>query len=96
MACSDALYPFYFRFLETEDEYFDYGPGPVPGQGRWRIYGIGLPDRGAEEGLLGERRAAAVAAGLVQIREVFLTIVRNTSRSHFRSVSSAPCCACSC
>ena len=40
----DALYPHYFRFLETEDEYFDYGPGPVPGQGRWRIYGIGLPD----------------------------------------------------
>jgi len=41
----DALYPFYFRFLETEDEYFDYGPGPVPAQGRWRIYGIGLPDQ---------------------------------------------------
>lgn len=32
------------RFLETEDEYFDYGPGLVPGQGRWRIYGLGLPD----------------------------------------------------
>jgi predicted TIM-barrel fold metal-dependent hydrolase len=41
---SDELYPFYFRFLETEDEYFDYGPGRVPTQGRWRIYGIGLPD----------------------------------------------------
>jgi predicted TIM-barrel fold metal-dependent hydrolase len=41
---SDELYPFYFRFLETEDEYFAYGPGPVPDQGRWRIYGIGLPD----------------------------------------------------
>jgi predicted TIM-barrel fold metal-dependent hydrolase len=40
----DALYPCYFRFLETEDEYFDYGPGRVPEQGRWRIYGIGLPD----------------------------------------------------
>jgi predicted TIM-barrel fold metal-dependent hydrolase len=40
----DELYPHYFRFLETEDEYFDYGPGPVPGQGRWRIYGIALPD----------------------------------------------------
>jgi predicted TIM-barrel fold metal-dependent hydrolase len=40
----DALYPHYFRFLETEDEYFDYGPGRVPEQGRWRIYGIGLPD----------------------------------------------------
>jgi predicted TIM-barrel fold metal-dependent hydrolase len=38
----DALYPIYFRFLETEDEYFEYGPGPTPGQGRWRIYGLGL------------------------------------------------------
>jgi len=41
----DALYPFYFRFLETEDEYFEYGSGPVPAQGRWRIYGVGLPDQ---------------------------------------------------
>ena len=40
----DALYPIYFRFLETDDEYFDYGAGPTPGQGRWRIYGLGLPD----------------------------------------------------
>lgn len=39
-----ALYPHYFRFLETEDEYFDYGPARVPAQGRWRIYGVGLPD----------------------------------------------------
>ena len=40
----DELYEIYFRFLETEDEYFDYAPAPVPPQGRWRIYGIGLPD----------------------------------------------------
>jgi predicted TIM-barrel fold metal-dependent hydrolase len=40
----EALYHIYFRFLETEDEYFDYAPAPVPPQGRWRIYGIGLPD----------------------------------------------------
>lgn len=40
----DALYQIYFRFLETEDEYFDYAPAPVPPQGRWRIYGLGLPD----------------------------------------------------
>jgi predicted TIM-barrel fold metal-dependent hydrolase len=40
----DALYEIYYRFLETEDEYFDYAPAPVPPQGRWRIYGIGLPD----------------------------------------------------
>jgi predicted TIM-barrel fold metal-dependent hydrolase len=40
----DLLYEIYYRFLETEDEYFDYAPAPVPPQGRWRIYGIGLPD----------------------------------------------------
>jgi len=38
------MYHCYFRFLETEDEYFDYSPAAVPPQGRWRIYGIGLPD----------------------------------------------------
>ncbi len=40
----DDLYRIYYRFLETEDEYFDYAPAPVPPQGRWRIYGLGLPD----------------------------------------------------
>ena len=40
----DELYEIYYRFLETEDEYFDYAPAPAPPQGRWRIYGIGLPD----------------------------------------------------
>jgi predicted TIM-barrel fold metal-dependent hydrolase len=40
----DELYEIYYRFLETEDEYFDYAPAPDPPQGRWRIYGIGLPD----------------------------------------------------
>jgi predicted TIM-barrel fold metal-dependent hydrolase len=40
----DALYEIYYRFLETEDEYFDYSPAPVPPQGRWRIYGVGLPE----------------------------------------------------
>jgi predicted TIM-barrel fold metal-dependent hydrolase len=40
----DELYRIYYRFLETEDEYFDYAPAPVPPQGRWRIYGLGLPE----------------------------------------------------
>jgi predicted TIM-barrel fold metal-dependent hydrolase len=40
----DALYEIYYRFLETEDEYFDYAPSPTPPQGRWRIYGVGLPE----------------------------------------------------
>jgi predicted TIM-barrel fold metal-dependent hydrolase len=40
---SDELYRTYYRFLETADEYFDYGVGERPGQGRWHIYGIDLP-----------------------------------------------------
>jgi predicted TIM-barrel fold metal-dependent hydrolase len=40
----DLLYEIYYRFLETEDEYFDYAPAAVPPQGRWRIYGLGLPE----------------------------------------------------
>lgn len=39
------VYPYYYRFLETFDEYFDYGPEKDVGSlGRWKIYGIGLPD----------------------------------------------------
>ena len=38
------LYQIYYRFLETEDEYFDYAPAPKPPQGRWKIYGLGLSD----------------------------------------------------
>ncbi len=40
----DELYQIYIRFLETEDEYFAYAPCATPPQGRWNIYGIGLPD----------------------------------------------------
>lgn len=35
----------WWRFLETEDEHFDYGDdGEPPGQGNWRVSGVGLPD----------------------------------------------------
>jgi predicted TIM-barrel fold metal-dependent hydrolase len=39
------MYGLHYRFLETRDEYFPYwlGTGPPP-QGRWMIYGLGLPD----------------------------------------------------
>ncbi len=40
-----VMFQAYFRFLETLDEYFDYAPSPTPPQGRWKIYGIGLPDQ---------------------------------------------------
>lgn len=39
---SEEMYRNYFRWLETNDEYFDYWG--YPGQGRWKIYGMGLPD----------------------------------------------------
>jgi len=38
------FYRISYRFLESEDEYFPYGPGAIPGQGRWNIYGLRLPD----------------------------------------------------
>jgi predicted TIM-barrel fold metal-dependent hydrolase len=41
---NDQLYEIYYRFLESEDEYFDYAPAKIPPQGRWRIYGINLSD----------------------------------------------------
>jgi predicted TIM-barrel fold metal-dependent hydrolase len=37
-------YSAYFRFLETDDEYFRYMPVDPPPTGRWYIYGIQLPD----------------------------------------------------
>ena len=37
-------YRVYYRFLETADEYFNYDLNPIPTQGRWRIYGLYLPD----------------------------------------------------
>jgi predicted TIM-barrel fold metal-dependent hydrolase len=40
----DCMYEVYFRFLETDDEYFDYACSPIPPQGRWRISGINLTD----------------------------------------------------
>jgi predicted TIM-barrel fold metal-dependent hydrolase len=40
----DELYRIYVRFLETDDEYFDYAPASIPPQGRWRISGIDLSD----------------------------------------------------
>jgi predicted TIM-barrel fold metal-dependent hydrolase len=42
MAPSEGLYRNHFRWLETADEYFDYWGSP--GQGRWKIYGLDLPD----------------------------------------------------
>lgn len=40
----EKIYPVYYRFLETDDEYFGYGNEEPPRQGRWKIYGMYLPD----------------------------------------------------
>jgi uncharacterized protein len=37
------MYANYFRWLETDDEYFPYWD--YPAQGRWEIYGLGLSDQ---------------------------------------------------
>jgi predicted TIM-barrel fold metal-dependent hydrolase len=44
---AETMYQNYFRWLETEDEYFPYAQ--YPAQGRWMIYGMGLPDRVLEK-----------------------------------------------
>lgn len=40
-----STYRTYYRFLETDDEYFSYDGQAVPGQGRWSIYGLFLTDQ---------------------------------------------------
>jgi predicted TIM-barrel fold metal-dependent hydrolase len=37
------MYRLYYRFLETDDEYFEY-PTHASRQGRWNIYGLHLPE----------------------------------------------------
>jgi predicted TIM-barrel fold metal-dependent hydrolase len=39
---TEEMYRNHFRWLETGDEYFEYWG--YPGQGRWKIYGMELPD----------------------------------------------------
>ena len=44
MGPNPEAYRVYYRFLESDDEYFNYGTSEIPGQGRWYIYGLALPD----------------------------------------------------
>jgi predicted TIM-barrel fold metal-dependent hydrolase len=39
-----GVYRLTYRFLETDDEYFNYSIGDIPQQGRWYIYGLHLPE----------------------------------------------------
>lgn len=36
-------YRLYYRFLETDDEYFNYSTAEIPTQGRWHVHGLYLP-----------------------------------------------------
>lgn len=38
------MYRLHYRFLESDDEYFDYDLNQPPPQGRWQIYGVHLPE----------------------------------------------------
>src|SRR4030042_3617813 len=42
MGPEPEAYRVIYRFLETEDEYFNYNPGPKPQQGRWYVHGLHL------------------------------------------------------
>jgi predicted TIM-barrel fold metal-dependent hydrolase len=39
-----SVYRTFYRFLETDDEYFNYDDCEIPRQGRWSICGVFLPD----------------------------------------------------
>ena len=65
------MYQNYFRWLETDDEYFDYYD--APGQGRWKIYGLALHDtvlekiyHGNADRLFGQTKSAGQKAGGAQ------------------------------
>jgi len=58
-----ATYQIYFRCLETRDEYFDYGRN----QGRYRIYGLGLPDEALRK--IYHENACRLIPGLSSPRE---------------------------
>jgi predicted TIM-barrel fold metal-dependent hydrolase len=42
-------YKIYYRFFQTQDEYFDYYDHPFPPTGEWKIYGLFLPDEVLEK-----------------------------------------------
>lgn len=60
----EARLRLYWRFLETNDEYFPYSEKPFPPQGLWRIYGIGLPDDVLEK--VYYKNAARIVPGVKQ------------------------------
>jgi len=54
----------YWRFLETDDEYFPYSERPFPPQGFWKISGVHLPDEILQK--LYHENAARLIPGIQQ------------------------------
>src|SRR4029079_16886489 len=70
-----ALYQNYFRWLETDDEYFDYSG--APGQGREKVVRLSLPDtvlekiyHGDADRLFDQSKNARQKAGGAQLPRV--------------------------
>ena len=82
---NDQLYEIYYRFLETEDEYFDYAPAKIPPQGRWRIYGINLLGSDSAQGLQRKRCKAAADSRC----ESFMRIARSWDCCFWRTCRHA-------
>jgi predicted TIM-barrel fold metal-dependent hydrolase len=49
MGPDPEAYRVIYRFLETDDEYFNYNADPLPMQGRWNVCGLYLPDEVLEK-----------------------------------------------
>ena len=49
MGPDPEAYRIIYRFLETDDEYFNYNATPLPMQGRWYVCGLYLPDEVLEK-----------------------------------------------
>ena len=49
MGPDPEAYRIIYRFLETDDEYFNYNATPLPLQGRWNVCGLYLPDEVLEK-----------------------------------------------
>lgn len=49
MGPDPAAYRVIYRFLETDDEYFNYNVDELPMQGRWNVCGLYLPDEVLEK-----------------------------------------------
>ena len=58
---------YYWRFLETHDEYFPYSEKRPQPQGLWNIYGVKLPDEVLEK--IYFRNACKLIPGLSEVYE---------------------------